>query len=335
MTSIRSLLVMTLILAGHAGAAEDMESQLRDAREALDRAARQFAELHQRLALQDLPRLHHRRPMLGVLLGPEAADGGVILAGVTPGGGAQQAGLKAGDRLVAIDDQRLVADGDAHRTITKLLRDSSEGDSVRLEYQRDGETRWADVVLTSMAGRLFSGNFDIDYTLGAPGSHATHVIRHFETDAEHDQAVLPEVIDGLVSELGSFTGAAGGLGNLVPMDEDLAAYFDATGGLLFVRGLSAPVAGGVAPVRAGDVLIAVDGHPISDHSDLSAALGVADSAGAASTSADVVDLTIQRHGRQMDVSVPRARLDWRVHQIDIDEQIDGPGGQAHIVIKMD
>jgi putative serine protease PepD len=68
---------------------------------------------------------------------------GLYVAGVTPGGPSAQAGLQVGDIITKIDGQPATsAEQLAVLTITK-----SPGDSVKLQYVRDGNTSTATVVL--------------------------------------------------------------------------------------------------------------------------------------------------------------------------------------------
>lgn len=95
-----------------------------------------------------------RRPMLGILpatltaaeaarLGRPDADG-VRLSGTVPGLGAEAAGLRQDDILIAIDGLP-TPDVNALRT---ALRGRSAGDTVVVDYDRDGERQTTSMVLS-------------------------------------------------------------------------------------------------------------------------------------------------------------------------------------------
>ena len=123
---------------------EELQRQLEAAEMALDKAAKKLAELHKkRHALHGKP----KRAMLGILLGDEPSVGGVPLVGTTPKGGAAEAGLKAGDKIVRIGDVSLADSEDPMGALVKVMRDVSPGESVAVTYERDG-TAYDAVVVT-------------------------------------------------------------------------------------------------------------------------------------------------------------------------------------------
>lgn len=78
-------------------------------------------------------------PRLGVLLGVDEQSG-VRIVGVTPGGGADKAGLKAGDRLLRIRGQAIAGGTGEARVASarEALARLEAGSPVPLTYQRDG-----------------------------------------------------------------------------------------------------------------------------------------------------------------------------------------------------
>lgn len=101
----------------------EVEVRMKDAERRLAEAARQVADL----SMAQLPRVERlervirasRGPMLGVSIGSDESDDpveGVELLGVSPGGAAAEAGLRAGDVITSINDESLTADkiGRAH-----------------------------------------------------------------------------------------------------------------------------------------------------------------------------------------------------------------------------
>jgi serine protease Do len=95
-----------------------------------------------------------QRGYLGVTLGGQVdADAaqalgiqsgrGELLAGVTPGGPAARAGLRAGDVVLRVNGQQV----DPDNTLTRLVAGVAPGQSARLEYIRGGRTATANVTV--------------------------------------------------------------------------------------------------------------------------------------------------------------------------------------------
>ena len=125
-----------------------IDEEMREAEARLEEAARRIAELSTRR----LPRLGSghawefafgSRPMLGISIDNEAGDGpveGVVVRSVTPGGAAFDAGLRAGDVLTSINDESLAAENSdkANHRLLEFMEGVEEGDSLEIEYLRDG-----------------------------------------------------------------------------------------------------------------------------------------------------------------------------------------------------
>jgi predicted metalloprotease with PDZ domain len=143
-----ALLAMSAI-AGIAGPAtaqgedeEALDKRLADAQRRLEDAAREVAELSGELAGPGaFPQFEYflpnpRRAMLGVNLGgTEPNGGGVRVEGVSPGGPAAEAGVKAGDVIVAIDSKAVTTG----REIVKAMEAIEPGDKIELGLRRDGK----------------------------------------------------------------------------------------------------------------------------------------------------------------------------------------------------
>jgi serine protease Do len=80
-----------------------------------------------------------------------AANGGVIVNLVTPGGPAAKAGLQPKDVIVAIDGQN-VKDGDQ---LVAIISAKKPGSTVKLTYLRDGKRMTSDVGIADRA-KLFA-----------------------------------------------------------------------------------------------------------------------------------------------------------------------------------
>ena len=80
------------------------------------------------------------RPVIGVVLAQDSGQG-VAVAAVTPGSAAADAGLRVGDRLVAIDGHAVLGTTGALRVVNaqRLLADLDTDRAVRLDYLRGGK----------------------------------------------------------------------------------------------------------------------------------------------------------------------------------------------------
>ena len=76
-----------------------------------------------------------------------SVDGGAGIAMVTPGSGADKAGLEVGDVVTKIGDRGI----DSADALIAAVRSHQPGDEVTLTYTRDGDTRTATVTLGSDA----------------------------------------------------------------------------------------------------------------------------------------------------------------------------------------
>lgn len=249
-----------------------IRAELERAREALRRETDNVSELARQLA-QEALKAHDwsaafaPRPRIGVVLG--GGDGpGIGVTAITPGSPAERAGLRVGDRLLALDGRSLEGGSSRERreSLQEILADFEPGQRVRLEYQRDG--RKAAVELELEASRSLV--FDV-------AEHA----RLFE-DLAKFRAIAPPHIEGLedFNALAPFTawcldaddcfGAANfdalrwrGL-RLMSLEPKLGRYFGSDSGALVLADRHVLLAG----VEPGDVVVGVDGIAITTQQDL-------------------------------------------------------------------
>jgi S1-C subfamily serine protease len=144
--------LVLLALAGAAPVAQaqapddaQLRQQLDDARQRLDDAARDVAELTGRLSGEELPPPPPSPPR-GSMLGVNIAGGsdraeGVEIMGVSPSGPAERAGLRKGDVLIAVDGKPLRRSGDrsASRQLVEQMRGMPPGQKIKVDYLRDGK----------------------------------------------------------------------------------------------------------------------------------------------------------------------------------------------------
>lgn len=149
-----------------------MPAAVTEAREALRAAARRYAEALEAEGLPRPQRMEGKGPWprglnrgyLGLKLGaPTAGEPGLPVEAVAPDSGAAAAGLRAGDRLLAIGEVVLAVEGRADGALRQALRGLQPGETVSLRYQRDGVAQTATLTLGAMPlppPGAFAGRFD-------------------------------------------------------------------------------------------------------------------------------------------------------------------------------
>lgn len=273
---------------------EQARKELQAAREELARAAREMAKVA-RKADADSPRaeayefmLNPRRALLGVTIAdaPETKGQrrGVQVTGVTPGSGADKAGLKAGDLLLSANGTVLSSEGrerprPTHK-LRRLMAELAPGDSVKLEYERAGKKASATVVASRPERMAWQDHEDFDLLLPVPPG--TPLV---------PGAPLPP--DAPLPPHPALRAHGGGL-QLVRMDADLASYFQTAGGVLVVR-VGPGLREGGLDLKAGDVLQSVDGKAIDEPRAAFEALRPDETARA-------VKLRVLRHGKSVDLA---------------------------------
>jgi membrane-associated protease RseP (regulator of RpoE activity) len=235
-------------LAGHAAETTDraaLEKELAEARAELDKAAREVAEISRQLyggESADLMRFVHGGPhgsMLGVNIGGGAArDDGVAVSGVSPGGPAEQAGIRTGDVLIAVNGQALRHSGErtAGQQLVEFMRGVEPGRAVKVEYLRDGKSHTAEVTTVPAEPPI------------------VRVFRERLAGPLGEGMPMPMPMPGFEGMPGperAFRSL-----ELVPVTPKLGAYFGTDHGLLVVR----VPAGRNLPLEEGDVLQTIDGR---------------------------------------------------------------------------
>lgn len=231
--------------AGATAAQDDaqLQKQLDDARGRLDDAARDVAELSQKLYGDQIgPILMGGRGSQGAMLGVNIGGGtdraeGVEVMGISPAGPAESAGLKQGDIITAIDGKplRKTDDRNAGRQLVDHLRGVQPGQKVKVDYLRDGKK--LSTVVTTVAAEP----------------------PMFRALREH-MPMLEGVAMALPPEFHEMM-APGGRGfrslELVPLTPKLGQYFGADSGLLVVK---APANATGARLEEGDVILTIGGR---------------------------------------------------------------------------
>lgn len=189
-----------------------------------------------------------QRGRLGILVDltadPARDSIGAKVAGVTPGGPAERAGVQAGDIVVRLNGHalaRLGASGDNDGAVSepgaqliKLASRLDPGDTVKLDLRRNGRP--------------------VSVTLVAQESGADEIVRRFDFDMPHGG----EPFDLRVPEPMKFGFSMGPLASmeLVNVNPGLAQYFGTSEGLLVVNVGNDSTLG----LRDGDVILSIGGR---------------------------------------------------------------------------
>ena len=296
--------------------AEELQARIDQARTQLDEAARELGELHRQQYRTHTLGIEGRKPMLGLLLGNQAAEGGIEIVGVTPGGGADQAGLAAGDRLLAVNGYRF-DDSNTRTLLHDAMEDVEPGDSVSVEYARDGGIQYAEVITQTRGAYMISmmGDSDFNFDFRFDGLkkleklgelkqlgelsrlEALRELQHLdlsELEELEDLEDLHELHENRIAHVpripaGRAIFIANGL-QLVDADSELAAYFGVDKGVLVIRSDQD------SALKGGDVLLAIDGEPVNSSGQAYRKLH----SGAEDALVDVM-----RQGLQSQITVPR------------------------------
>lgn len=165
---------------------------------------------------------------------------GARIRDVVPDGPAAKAGLKPGDIITKLDGQSLAGvkadDEEASgpgRRLVELAQKLEPGDTVKVEYRRDGRARTATIVTEEVG--------------------LARMMRMPELAELRER--MP-AIERLPDGAGFWVGMSPGGLRLAEMNPGLGEYFGTNEGLLVLE----PPADSTLPVRAGDVIRSIDGR---------------------------------------------------------------------------
>jgi serine protease Do len=245
---------------------------------------------------------------LGVGLDDTEGDArGAKVRSVEEDSPAEKAGLKEGDVVVRFD-------GEAVRSASHLARlvgETPAGRSVPIEVTRDGgkQTLTATLAEGRRGFRVFSGDGkdfafempEVDIRVpeppAPPAPHAPPVPHAFGWKGDDFGGRAFRFLVGGPRKLGI---------EYMEIGEQLAGYFKLAGktGVL-VSSVDADGPAGKAGMKAGDVILKLDGEAIEDGEDLREAVAEAEGG-------KEVTVTVQRDGRPLDLKVTLAKPEPKV-----------------------
>ncbi len=221
----------------------DVEKRLADAQRRLEDAAREVAELSGEVAGAhreiNVFVAGPRRAMLGVNLGGAEPAGGVRVEGVSPGGPAAEAGVKAGDVIVAIE-AKPVATG---REVVRAMESIEPGQKVALELKRDGKP-----VKLSVEARPLDRVFFAGRGAGMPAVPGVPAIRGLPAMPPMEGRAFIANPHWLLDDWGD--------AEFVTLTAGLGRYFGAGKGVLVARAPEDAALG----LQDGDVIVAIGGR---------------------------------------------------------------------------
>jgi membrane-associated protease RseP (regulator of RpoE activity) len=216
-----------------------LEERLADAQRRLEDAAREVAELSGEAAGHGAMQYFEyflpgpRRVMLGVNLGgAEPNAGGVRIGSVSPGGPAEDAGVKAGDVIVAIRSKPVTTG----RELVRAMESVKPGEKVELAVKRDGKPLKIAVEARPL---------DRAFVFATPGLPAVEPLPAMPALPEFPHgAAMHWLLDGW------------GDAEFVTLTPRLGRYFGADKGVLVARAPEDAALG----LQDGDVILAIGGR---------------------------------------------------------------------------
>ncbi len=269
-----------------------IEREIAVARNQLQEAAQRVAELSMKLGQRDAYRYEFRtgdgktprampgsRPVLGVVL--DNTDSGITIRAVTPGGPAEQAGVRAGDTLVTVNGRKLLK-GAGIEAAVAAIGPLDDGEKVAVSVLRGGAQRQMVISARKMAAHsmpLWSGDpdfdmdidvdvdFDFDEDSLAPlAGEASKSREGADRRREMIRHRVERSVDGISPQARTILYRRAGLGGLqlAPLNPELGRHFGAQSGVLVLdnKGDAFP------ELRTGDVITRVDGKSVTSHREL-------------------------------------------------------------------
>tara|TARA_R110000782_G_scaffold137396_1_gene229873 strand:+ start:282 stop:1343 length:1062 start_codon:yes stop_codon:yes gene_type:complete len=229
--------------------------RLREAEERMAVAAREIAELT-RNRLPQMAQIERRfeysnKPRIGITIDSDdtqEAVKGIEVTGVTPESAADDAGLRAGDVITAVNGEPMNAGSSmaANKKLLEFMDGVEEGDILTIDYLRNGNAGSVELSPRVTEMHVFSW---------APDAGQLHIPN------APGLSFPPKAVGQWSMQYGfPFAGSAWGSLELIELNAGLGKYFGTDSGLLVVN---APKADGI-DLQDGDVIQSIDGREPKD-----------------------------------------------------------------------
>ena len=196
---------------------EQLEHQIQRAQERLEQAAHEVTELSMKLDGGDMQGFQFftgpQRPTLGIRVrrAPGGEEGnGVVIVSVSPGGPADQAGLKANDVITTFNGKTLRSEPGhpPQQQLLTLTRETKSDQPVVVEIKRDGKTQQVRVTPKNSAG--FFEFPELPEPPQLPDLSGVEKLNHLFIGRDRSGLGSAELLD-LTPGLGSYFGTDKGL----------------------------------------------------------------------------------------------------------------------------
>jgi len=231
-------------------AEREAEMTMREAERQLDEAAQRIAEL----SAEELARagefethwlIENSRPVLGITIGSEGKSEpveGVNIIGISPGGAADEAGLRSGDIITAVNGESLSSSSsyEANAKLLEFMQAVEEGDVLDLDFLRENKTVSVEITPSRRESQVFNFKFDgpAGHVPGAPREPRTMAFAWASRQGGHGFGEM----------------------EMVELNESLGRYFGTDSGLLIIK---APK-DNAYQLQDGDVIKNIDGRTPND-----------------------------------------------------------------------
>jgi len=278
-------------------ATREMRAELREARNELRALTRRIGELQRELGGSEGHGMsftylsNPKRAMIGVVL--DQRDDGVFIAAVTPGGPAEKAGVRAGDKLVSVGGKAVAtAPGARARTpgealalqadverAREMIGELEPGQKVAMAVERDGKRQAIDVAAErreSWEWPLMMGDMGALPALAPLPGHADMpnvrvIVERTPGDGHgHGDSMAEEIRHDVMRERRVMIMRGGALSDLklAPVNAELGRYFGTDTGVLVLDKSGSTLAG----IRTGDVITSIGGQRVDSTTDAMRAL---------------------------------------------------------------
>lgn len=237
----------------------ELQNELREIQRQLNAATREERRGAGAVRVQ-APRaviFSRNRARLGVNVDTErnpARDSiGAELSSVSPGGPAEQAGLRAGDIITTFNGERLTGrypaageyESEPGMKLVHFAQDLDDGDTVQVEYRRGTQRQRATIVARELEPENW---YSYGFTVNPPSIK----VEASPMVGEMARSMMFAFADHWLNM------------ELVSLNPELGEYFGTNEGLLVIR---AP-RDSTINLRSGDVILRIDGRTPSSHSQL-------------------------------------------------------------------